>query len=123
MFVDVESFFFFTPIIAHLYAADHPYQFPILIKTQTNTMVFTSAQFLHDAIKATDATIWEAVQNGDMVAVLRQLHDGVLVSSSFHYQNCSLIKKSLRFSAVIMLPSSPKALPNGPSCLTVAGSG
>ena len=86
-------------------------------------MVFTSAQSLHDAIKATDATIWEAVQNGDMVAILRQLHDGVLVSSSFNYQNHSLIKKSLRFFAVIMLPSSPKALPNGTSCLTVARSG
>ena len=123
MFIDVESFSFFTPIIAHLYAANHPYKFPIPIKTQTNTRVFTSAQSLCNAIKATDATIWEAVQNGDVVAILRRLHDGVLVSGSFHYQNCSLIKKSLRFFAVIMLPSSPKALLNSTSCLTVAGSG
>ena len=86
-------------------------------------MVFTSAQSLHNAIKATNAIIWEVVQNGDVVAVLRQLCDGVLVSSSFHYQNHSLIKKSLRFSAVIILPSSLKAFPNGTSCSTVAGSG
>ena len=86
-------------------------------------MVFTTAQSLLDAIKATDATIWEAVQNGDVVAILRQLHDGILVSSSLHYQNYSLIQKSLRFSTVIMLTSSPKALLNGTSCSTVARSG
>ena len=123
MFVDIDSFSFFTPIIAHLYAANHPYPSPTLIKNQVNTMVFTTAQSLHDAIKATDATIQEAVQNGDVVAILRQLHDGALVSSSFHHQNHSLIKKSLRFSTVIMLPSSLKALSNGTSCSTVAGSG
>ena len=83
MFVDIDSFSFFTPIIAHLYAANHPYPSPTLIKTQVNTMVFTTAQSLHDAIKATDATIWEAVQNGDVVAVLTWLHNSILVSASF----------------------------------------
>ena len=166
MFIDIESFSFFTPIIAHLYAADHPYRSPTLIKPQINTMIFMTAQSLWDAIKATDATIWEAVKNGDvwvpsvllglspgywkgrvmimmcfwswtcstskshgiscdlltlstlelgqslysnMVAVLRWLCDGILVNSLFCYQNCSLIKKSLRFSAVIMLLFSLKA--------------
>ena len=83
MFVDIDSFSFFTPIIAHLYAANHPYQSPKLIKTQVNTMVFTTAQSLYNAIKATDATIWEAVQNRDVVAILTQLHNSILVSTSF----------------------------------------
>ena len=83
MFVDIDSFSFVTSIIAHLYAADHPYQSPTPIKTQVNIMVFTTAQSLCDAIKATDATIQEAVQNGDVVAVLTWLHNNILVSASF----------------------------------------
>lgn len=46
-------------------------------------MVFTTADSLRDAINATDATIREAVRNGDLLAVLTRLQRGVLVGGFF----------------------------------------